>query len=97
MTDELSGSGTLRTIQFTLRFLDDLTGSDFTTAERRRILRALVLLDSNERHPSLRVHELQGSLKGTWSASASDQLRIHFERIEGGRKRLLRCIRHYQR
>lgn len=54
------------------------------------------LLDSNEKHPSLRVHELGGDLTGTWSASASDELRIELLRLEGGRKLLLRCTRHYQ-
>ncbi len=53
------------------------------------------LLDEDERHPSLRVHELRGGLEGTWSASASDALRITFLRAEGGRKILLRCSRHY--
>ncbi len=53
------------------------------------------LLDENEKHPSLRVHELRGDLAGTWSASASDELRMLFIRTEGGRKRLLRCTRHY--
>jgi mRNA-degrading endonuclease YafQ of YafQ-DinJ toxin-antitoxin module len=54
------------------------------------------LLDSNEKHPSLRVHELSGDLAGIWSASASDDLRIEFLRLEGGRKLLLRCSRHYR-
>jgi mRNA-degrading endonuclease YafQ of YafQ-DinJ toxin-antitoxin module len=55
------------------------------------------LLDSNERHPSLRVHQLQGDQAGVWSASASDELRLTFERLSEGRKLLLRCSRHYQR
>lgn len=53
-------------------------------------------LDENERHPSLRVHELSGDMNGIWSASASDELRIEFVRLEGGRKLLLRCTRHYR-
>jgi len=55
----------------------------------------LRLLDENEKHPSLRVHELTGDLSGIWSASASDGLRILFVRTPGGRKTLLRCTRHY--
>lgn len=59
--------------------------------------KALELLDSNERHPSLRVHELTGDLAGVWSASASDVLRIEFMRAAEGVKVLLRCSRHYAR
>jgi mRNA-degrading endonuclease YafQ of YafQ-DinJ toxin-antitoxin module len=92
----MSGSYGYSTLEFTERFLLDFSSRDFGAAGRQRILRALRLLESNERHPSLRVHELQGSLRGTWSASASDELRITFERLEGGRKRLLTCSRHYQ-
>jgi mRNA-degrading endonuclease YafQ of YafQ-DinJ toxin-antitoxin module len=40
-------------------------------------------------------HELRGDLAGVWSASASKELRITFERIPGGRKRLLTCSHHY--
>ena len=53
-------------------------------------------LDEDERYPSLRVHQLSGDMTGIWSASASEDLRITFVRLEGGRKLLLRCTRHYQ-
>jgi mRNA-degrading endonuclease YafQ of YafQ-DinJ toxin-antitoxin module len=52
-------------------------------------------LDDNERHPSLRVHDLKGDLAGLWSASASDQLRIIFRRLPNGKKELVACSRHY--
>ena len=58
---------------------------------------SLQMLDENERHPSLRVHKLEGDRDGSWSASASKVLRITFERLSGGRKRLLTCSRHYDR
>ncbi len=58
-------------------------------------MKALGLLDANEQHPSLRVHQLSGGLEGSWSASASDELRITFVRSEAGRKVLLTCSRHY--
>lgn len=64
-------------------------------ADQKRFLKAIRLLAQDERHPSLRVHELGGGLEGTWSASASDALRMTFLRSEGGRKILLRCSRHY--
>ncbi len=85
-----------QSVQITPDFLESLVDGDFTATERRRFLRAILLLDTNECHPSLRVHQLQGKLRGTWSASASDELRITFERLEGGRKRLLLCSRHYR-
>jgi len=69
----------------------------FSPEDRRRFLQALLLPDSNERHPSLRVHQLQGDQAGVWSASASDELRFTFERLPEGKKHLLRCSRHYQR
>lgn len=74
-------------------FIDSLTR--FGPTDQRRFLKALRLLDENERHPSLRVHQLAGDLEGTWSASASDELRILFMRTTAGRKLLLRCSRHY--
>jgi mRNA-degrading endonuclease YafQ of YafQ-DinJ toxin-antitoxin module len=84
-----------RTLSFTETFLDTFSGKDFTRHERKQFLKALGLLDQNERHPSLRVHELRGDLTGVWSASASKELRITFERISNGRKRLLTCSHHY--
>ena len=86
-----------QTLRFTEVFLEDFAGREFSAGDRRRFLQALRLLDTNERHPSLRVHELQGKLKGVWSVSASDALRMTFERLEDGQKLLLTGSRHYQR
>lgn len=86
-----------RSLEFTDEFLDTYASRDFAPADRRAIKKALRFLDENERHPSLRVHELKGPLKGVWSASASDVLRLTFERVAGGRKLLLTCSRHYDR
>ena len=86
-----------QTLEFTGTFLASFAGRDFTAADRAAILRALRRLDENERHPSLRVHELKGDRLGTWSASASEFLRITFERLPDGRKRLLTCSKHYDR
>lgn len=69
---------------------------EFRTADQKRFAKALRLLDVDERHPSLRVHELRGDLNGVWSASASDELRIEFLRHGAGKKILLRCSRHYR-
>jgi mRNA-degrading endonuclease YafQ of YafQ-DinJ toxin-antitoxin module len=89
--------GGLESLIPSVRFFQRFGSSDFTNADRRRIVRALELLDSDERHPSLRVHQLHGDLEGHWSASASDELRITFRRLSGGRKLLVSCSRHYQR
>ena len=69
---------------------------DFRLADQKRFASALRLLDVDERHPSLRVHELQGDLAGVWSASATDDLRIELLRDGEGKKILLRCSRHYR-
>lgn len=54
-----------QTLDFSPAFLQSLIGPDFTNAERRRFLRALERLDTNERHPSLRVHQLRGRKRGS--------------------------------
>jgi len=86
-----------RTVVLTPTFLESLVSKDFTTADQRAILRALVRLDEDERHPSLRVHQLLGPAAGTWSASASSSLRIVFVRWPDGQKVILGCSKHYDR
>jgi mRNA-degrading endonuclease YafQ of YafQ-DinJ toxin-antitoxin module len=86
-----------QSLDFTDTFLETFGSKDFTAAERKAIRKALRLLDTDERHPSLRVHQLQGDLSGLWSASASDVLRLTFLRTTQGRKTLLSCSRHYDR
>jgi mRNA-degrading endonuclease YafQ of YafQ-DinJ toxin-antitoxin module len=85
--------GEYRTIGFTSEFLVSL--ARLSRDDQRRVVRALDLLDENERHPSLRVHELKGELAGLWSASASRSLRITFVRLPKGRKRLVEASQHY--
>jgi mRNA-degrading endonuclease YafQ of YafQ-DinJ toxin-antitoxin module len=84
-------------LDFTDTFLETFGSKDFTAAERKAIRKALRLLDTDERHPSLRVHQLQGDLAGLWSASASGALRLTFVRTGQGRKTLVSCSRHYDR
>ncbi len=86
-----------RTLDFTATFLETFASRDFSKAERAAFLKALRLLDENERHPSLRVHELKGDREGSWSASASAVLRMTFERLSDGRKHMLTCSKHYDR
>jgi hypothetical protein len=85
------------TLDFTDTFLITFAGRDFSTADCSALLKALRLLDQNERYPSLRIHQLKGDREGSWSASASDVLRLTFERLADGRKRMLTCSRHYDR
>jgi hypothetical protein len=82
-----------QTLEFTPAFPISLT--DLARDDQRRVLRALLQLDSDERIPALRIHKLKGSLARLWSASASDSLRVTFERLEGGRKLLIECSQHY--
>jgi mRNA-degrading endonuclease YafQ of YafQ-DinJ toxin-antitoxin module len=85
--------GAYATLAFTQTFLTTLCGKEFSAAERRAFVTALGLLDEDDRHRSLRVHELRGDLAGMWSASASDSLRMTFLRIGGGSKVMLACSR----
>ena len=89
--------GRYSTIDFTETFLATFSSRDFSPAERKLFLKALRLLDENERHPSLRVHQLHGDRGGSWSASASRELRMTFERLPDGRYRMLTCSRHHDR
>ena len=91
----MPGDYEYRTLDFTDTFLATYAGREFSDKERRLFRKALRLLDEDERHPSLRVHKLQGDRAGAWSAAASDPLRITFERSSSGRKRLLTSSRHY--
>jgi mRNA-degrading endonuclease YafQ of YafQ-DinJ toxin-antitoxin module len=86
-----------RTLEITPEFLESFGSRHFSYGDRQRFLRALRLLDTDERHPPLRVHALKGELEGYWSASASDELRMTFERLPDGRKRMHTCSRHYDR
>ena len=84
-------------LDITASFLESFADRGFSAADRAALLKALRLLDDDERHPSLRVHQLLGDRDGSWSASASESLRMTFERLPGGRKRMLTCSRHYDR
>jgi mRNA-degrading endonuclease YafQ of YafQ-DinJ toxin-antitoxin module len=86
-----------KSLDFTDTFLETFGSKGFSAADRRAIRKALRSLDSDEQHPSLRVHQLKGDLTGLWSASASDALRLTFVRTGQGRKTLVSCSRHYDR
>jgi hypothetical protein len=90
-------AGPFQSLDFTDSFLETFGSKDFSAGDRKAIRKALRLLDGDEKHPSLRVHQLQGDLLGLWSASASDALRLTFVRTGQGRKTLVSCSRHYDR
>ncbi len=81
----------------TLLFTSDFMASmeSLSPADRRRVRHALDLLEANERHPSLNIHQLSGKQAGEWTIYASKSLRVTFERLEAGRKRLLEASHHY--
>ena len=64
-------------------------------SEEGLFFKALRLLDENERHCSLRFHQLRDDVAGQWSVPASDLLRITFRRPADRRKELLELSRHY--
>ena len=82
------------TLEFSDQYFASFASREFSDADRRRLICCMRLLDDNDRHPSLRVHDLRGDLAGLWSASASDQLRIIFRRLPNGKKKLITSSRH---
>ena len=54
---------TCRSLGFTETFLETFVSKDLTAADSSAILKALRLLDEDERHRSLRVHELEGTAR----------------------------------
>lgn len=46
--------------------------------KQQKVRKTIVLFITNPTTRSLRLHELDGDLAGTWSISAGGDLRIHF-------------------
>ncbi len=63
-----------------------------TEAEKERVRKALHLLASDMRHPSLRARKMQGAVD-VWEARASRDLRFTFEIVEG--VAVLRAVGHH--
>jgi hypothetical protein len=82
-----------RTLVFTTEFTQSLTR--LSSSDLRRIFRALEQLDGDECTPSLHIHQLGGADANLWTAYASRSLRMTFERLDGGRKRLIEASHHY--
>ena len=80
---------------FTDEFLEEF--GRLNASERRLVVKALGLLDSDERHPSLSVHALHNELEGRWTAYTSRSLRVVFRRLDSGRKEMVSYSRHYER
>ena len=64
----------LLSLIITTEFLGTLVDRRFTAGDHAAVLKALALLDANEKHPSLRVHQL----KGDTAASGPRLLATHF-------------------
>jgi hypothetical protein len=86
--------GSHQAFDFTETFLASFASRDVSPADRRLFRKALRLLDTDERHPSPRIHQLRGDRERFWSVSASKELRMTFERMPGGGFRMLTCSRH---
>ncbi len=80
-------------IVFTTEFTDSI--AHLSSADLRRVFRAVQQLDADETTPSLNVRQLKGQQAGIWTAYATRSLRITFARLDGGRKRLLDASHHY--
>ena len=50
----------------------------------KKILKTVLLFQKNPFHPSLRLHQLEGKLKGYWSISIDLQYRIIFRFLDNG-------------
>ncbi len=82
-----------QTIIFTTEFTASI--ARLSSADLRRVFRAVQQLDTDETTPSLNVHQLKGQQAGTWTAYATRSLRVTFARLDDGRKRLLEASHHY--
>lgn len=82
-------------LEFTQEFITDLTRKRWQSIELAAIIKCLGLLDEDDRHPSLRIHALVGDRDGTWTAYVNRSIRLTFERLAGGRRRMLSLSRHY--
>ncbi len=58
-------------------------------AIQRKVLRALLLLDENPRHPSLQIKRVQGT-EGIWEARVDLQYRLTFQMM--GEDKILRNV-----
>jgi mRNA-degrading endonuclease YafQ of YafQ-DinJ toxin-antitoxin module len=82
-------------LEFTEEFVNDLTRKRWQSAELAAVIKCLRLLDEDDRHPSLRIHALVGDQDGIWTAYVNRSIRLTFERLAGGRRRVLSLSRHY--
>jgi addiction module RelE/StbE family toxin len=72
----------VRAIYYEPSFLKDWNRLDRRFREAGA--KAEKLFRNNPLHPSLRLHQLQGKLKGLWSITISFDLRIIFKRMDNG-------------
>ncbi len=51
---------------------------------QKQVIKRESVFKGNPLHPSLRLHQLRGRLKGSWSISITMDYRIIFDRLENG-------------
>jgi len=69
-------------IEYSLNFLKStkkISGNIIKQVKQKE-----TIFKQNPRHPSLRLHELHGKLKGVWSISINKNYRIIFEYHKNG-------------
>ena len=72
----------IRAILYTSKFIKEL--KSLPPEITALAIKKEIIFKNNPLHPSLRLHPLQGKLKGLWSISLSGSYRIIFERQANG-------------
>ncbi len=72
----------VRTILYSSKFVDEV--HKLPAALTSLAVKKEKIFKDNPLHPSLRLHALQGKLKGLWSLSITGNYRIIFEREDNG-------------
>ncbi len=72
----------VQTILYHPKFVKELKKLDVSI--QRKAVRVEKQFRINPLHPSLRLHQLKGSLDGLWSVSVTMNVRMIFQRMENG-------------
>lgn len=73
-------------VEYTRRFLRDY--GKLPGALREEIKEKIALFQENQNHSMLRVHKLQGSLKGLYAFSVNYRYRIIFDYLDKKKRKL---------
>ena len=61
---------------------------------KKKMKKVFYLFRENQLHPSLRLHQLSGTLKGYWSISIDKKYRIIFRILENGQAHFISVGKH---